>query len=126
MGRSRRRARTTATAAPAPRAAERKRAVAAPETDRQRRRILATYLVGAVLVAALVLLGTVTLLGTLGPFIVLVVAAAAGFGLHRWATTRLAGVALSDEDRTLQTMASGLLAIVVAFAAIAALVLSVA
>jgi Flp pilus assembly protein TadB len=130
MGRSRRRARTAATAAPAPRAAERKRAaataVAAPEVATHRRRTLAGYLTGAMVLAVLVILGTVTLLGTLGPFIVLVVAVVAAFGLRRWMLTRLADVELSAEDRTLQTMASGLLGITVAFAAIAALVISLA
>jgi hypothetical protein len=130
MGRSRRRARTAATAAPAPRAAERKRAaataVAAPDVATRRRRVLASYLTGAMVLAVLVILGTVTLLGTLGPFIVLVVAVAAAFGLRRWMLARLDGVELSAEDRTLQTMASGLLGITVAFAAIAALVISLA
>jgi Flp pilus assembly protein TadB len=130
MGRSRRRARTAATAAPAPRAAERKRAAAttaaAPDVATRRRRTLASYLTGAMVLAVLVILGTVTLLGTLGPFIVLVVAVVAAFGLRRWMLTRLADVELSAEDRTLQTMASGLLGITVAFAAIAALVISLA
>jgi hypothetical protein len=134
MGRSRRRAARagaagTATTGPAPRAAERKRAVAAaaaaPDTELLRRRTLATYLAGAMVLAVLVLLGTVMLQGTLGPWIVLVVAAGAAYGLHRWAFARLLGVELSGEDRTLRTMASGLLILVLGFAAVAAGLLTV-
>ena len=122
MGRSRRRTVRAGTAAAqvAPRAAE-----VAPDLAVFRRRTLATYLVGAVLLAVLVLMGTIMLLGAIGPWIVLVVGAAAAYGLHRWATDRLDGVVLSQEDQTLRTMASGLLVLVLGFAAVAAGLLTV-
>jgi hypothetical protein len=126
MGRSRRRARTAAStaSAPAPRAAERKRA-AATVSPGELRRTLGTYLAGAIVLAILVLLGTVTLAGTLAPWLVLVVDAAAAYGLHRWAQAKLAPLPLSDEDRLLQTLAGGLLTVALAFATIAAVVLTV-
>jgi hypothetical protein len=128
MGRSRRRARTTATAtatAPAARAADRKRA-AASVSPAELRKTLGAYLAGAIVLAILVLLGTVTLAGTLGPWLVLVVDAAAAYALYRWAQGRLAPLALSDEDRILQTLAGGLLLLALGFALVAAVALTLA
>jgi hypothetical protein len=90
------------------------------------RRTLGAYLAGAVLLAILVLLGTVTLAGALAPWLVLVLDAAASGALYRWSQQRLAGLPLGDEDRILQTLAGGLLAIVLLFAAVAAVLLTVA
>jgi hypothetical protein len=119
MGRSRRRARAAGAAASVP---------AAPPTvaPAELRKSLGAYLAGAIVIAILVLLGTVTLAGTLGPWIVLVAAAIASVALYRWAQGRLEGLALRDEDRMLQTLAGGLLAVVLLFAAVAAVVLTVA
>ncbi|HEV7495758.1 hypothetical protein [Baekduia sp.] len=126
MGRSRRRARTAATATtPAPRAADRKRA-AASVAPAELRRTLGAYLAGAIVLAVLVLLGTLTLAGTLAPWLVLAVDAAAAYALYRWAQGRLAQLPLSDEDRVMQTLAGGLLAVALGFALIAAVVLTVA
>jgi hypothetical protein len=126
MGRSRRRARTTATAtAPASRAADRKRA-AVPVTPAELRRTLGAYLAGAIVLAVLVLLGTLTLAGTLAPWLVLALDAAAASALYRWAQGRLAPLALSDEDRVMQTLAGGLLLMALGFALIAAVVLTLA
>jgi hypothetical protein len=126
MGRSRRRARIAATA-PSSRArpAAPSAAPAAP-TPAELRKTLGAYLAGAIVLAILVLVGTVTLAGTLAPWLVLVVDAAATVALYRWAQGRLAGLALSDEDRVMQTLAGGLLAVVLLFAAVAAVVLTVA
>ncbi|MBI5104667.1 MAG: hypothetical protein HZB46_06725, partial [Solirubrobacterales bacterium] len=71
------------------------------------------------------LLGTVLLAGTLAPWLVLVVVAGAAWLLHRRTQARLAGQALTDDDRLLQTMAGGLLVLAVAYAAAAAVVLTV-
>jgi len=127
MGRSRRRARTTAATATAaaPRAAERKRA-AATVAPGELRRTLGAYLAGAIVLAIVVLLGTVTLAGTLAPWLVLAVDAAAASALYRWAQRRLAQLPLSDEDRVMQTLAGGLLGVALAFALIAAVVLTLA
>jgi hypothetical protein len=127
MGRSRRRARTTAATATAaaPRAAERKRA-AATVAPGELRRTLGAYLAGAIVLAILVLLGTLTLAGSLAPWLVLAVDAAAAYALYRWAQGRLAQLPLSDEDRVMQTLAGGLLGVALAFALIAAVVLTLA
>jgi hypothetical protein len=124
MGRSRRRARTAATA-PAPRAADRKRATAAV-TPAELRRTLGAYLAGAIVLAVLVLLGTMTLAGTLAPWLVLAVDAAAAYALYRWAQGRLAPLSLSDEDRVMQTLAGGLLLLALGFALVAAVALTLA
>lgn len=122
MGRSRRRARS-ATAA----TTSTQRSAAAPPatvSPRVLRKTLGAYLAGAVLIAILVLLGILILQGTLGPWLVLVADAAATFALFRWAQARLADLPLSDEDRIMQTLAGGLLAIVLLFAAVAAVVIT--
>jgi hypothetical protein len=96
MGRSRRRARIAGTA-PAPRAT-----TVAPAELRQ---TLGAYLAGA---------------------IVLAVDAAAAYALYRWAQRRLAPLALTDEDRVMQTLAGGLLCVALGFALLAAVVLTLA
>jgi hypothetical protein len=118
MGRSRRRARAAGVAAPAPRPA-----TVAPQVLRK---TLGAYLAGAIVIAILVLVGTVTLAPAWAPWLVLVLAAGASFALFRWSESRLAGLPLSDEDRVLQTLAGGLLAVVLLFAAVAAVVLTLA
>jgi hypothetical protein len=125
MGRSRRRARTTAVTASAPRAADRKRA-AATVSPAELRKTLGAYLAGAIVLAILVLLGTMTLAGTLAPWLVLAVDAAAAYALYRWAQGRLTPLALSDEDRVMQTLAGGLLLLALAFALVAAVALTLA
>jgi hypothetical protein len=116
MGRSRRRARATGVPVTSP----------APATvdPRVLRRTLGAYLAGAVVIAILVLLGILILQGTLGPWLVLVADAIATVALFRWAQPRLADLPLSDEDRIMQTLAGGLLAIVLVFAAVAAVVIT--
>ncbi|HMJ34743.1 MAG TPA: hypothetical protein VK501_12570 [Baekduia sp.] len=136
MGRSRRRTRIAAASTPTSPAAKAQRAAAlariqstpppAPPTPAELRKTLGAYLAGAILLAVLVLVGTLTLAGTLAPFLVLAVDAVGAYALHHWAQSRLAGMALTDEDRLLQTLAGGLLVLVLAFAAIAAAVLTVA
>ncbi len=120
MGRSRRRARTAGApaASPAP----------APTTvpPAVLRRTLGAYLAGAIVLAILVLLGTVTLQGTLGPWIVLVADAALSYALYRWSQARLSVLPLSDEDRVMQTLAGGMLVIALLFATVAAVVITLA
>jgi hypothetical protein len=120
MGRSRRRAGAGGVAtAPA-------RPQVPAVSARALRKSLGAYVAGAILLAILVLLGTVMLAGTLAPWLVLVLDAVATVALYRWSQSRLAGLALSDEDRLVQTLAGGLMAIVLLFAAVAAVVLTVA
>lgn len=89
------------------------------------KRTLAGYLFGALGVGVLVLVGTVTLGGDLGPFVVLAVALLLGAALHRWMLGRLRDQPMTDDDRLLQTAAGGLLFLSIAFAAMAAVVLTV-
>jgi hypothetical protein len=115
MGRSRRRLRASGAVT-----------TPAPPAPVELRRVLAAYLAGALVLAVLVLLGTMMLAGALGPWIVLAAVAGGAIALRAWAAGRLEGVALGDEDRVLRTMASGLLVLVVGFALVAAIVLSLA
>ncbi|WP_155892088.1 hypothetical protein [Conexibacter woesei] len=105
-------------------------AVAAPPPvavdPRVLRKTLGAYLAGAIALAILVLLGTIGLGGKLTPWAVLVVDAIASVALFQWSQSRLSGLALSDEDRVMQTLAGGMLALVLVFAAVAAVVLTVA
>jgi hypothetical protein len=123
MGRSRRRARTAGATTTATRTAATAPVTASP---RELRRTLGAYLAGAVVLAILVILGTVTLAGTLGPWIVLVVDAGLSYALYRWAQTRLADLPLSDEDRIMQTLAGGMLLLALGFALFAAVLLTIA
>ncbi|QEC49012.1 hypothetical protein FSW04_16495 [Baekduia soli] len=124
MGRSRRRrpqadrsaARASSRAAPP---------VPAAPPMREVRRVLAAHLVGAALVAAIVLGGTILLGGALAPWVVLAFAVGAGVALHAWAAGRRGGAVLTDEDRVLQTMAEGLVVLAALFALVAAILLSV-
>ena len=89
------------------------------------RSTLAIYLGLAMLISVATVLGIAILGGTGGPSIVFAYALL-GAGLsYRWARGRLAGVAMTDEDRMMQTMAGGLLAISVVLAAVSAIVLAV-
>ena len=88
------------------------------------RRTLAGYLVAALVLGVLTLVGIVTLGGTLGPFIVLAVVVLVAGLLHRAASRRLTGRTLGDEDRMVQTLAGGMLVMCVVLA-LAGAVLSV-
>lgn len=88
------------------------------------RRTLGAYLAAALLLAVLVLVATVALAPMWAPWVVLVADAAASLALYRWAYGRMADLPLSDEDRVMQTLATGLLVMVLLFAAIAAVVLT--
>lgn len=117
MGRSRRRARTTTTTATP---------TVTTVAPGELRKTLGAYLAGAIALAILVLLGTVTLGGTLAPWLVLVVDAGLSYALYRWSQTRLAALPLTDEDRVMQTLAGGMLVVAFTFAAVAAVVLTIA
>jgi len=76
--------------------------------------------------AILTLAGIIVLGGTLGPFVTLAVIVVAAALVHRAVAPRLAGAVLRDEDRMMQTLAGGLLALSVALAAAGALVSALA
>ncbi len=90
------------------------------------RRTLTAYLLGALVLAVLTLAGILVLGGTLGPLVTLAVVALGAGLLHRAARARLAGAALGDEDRMMQTLAGGMLLISVVLAAAGALVAALA
>jgi hypothetical protein len=116
MGRSRRRLRATGAATP----------TTPGLAPADLRRVLAAYLAGALALAIVVLLGTVLLAGALGPWVVLAGVGGGAAALRAWVAGRLEDTPLSDEDRLLRTMAGGLLVLVVLFALVAAVVLTVA
>lgn len=78
------------------------------------------------IVAVLTVLGIAILGGSLGPLVTFAASATAAGLLFRWAQQRLVGLAFSDEDRVLQTMAGGLLVISVALATVSMIVLGLA
>ncbi|WP_354697925.1 hypothetical protein DSM112329_03583 [Paraconexibacter sp. AEG42_29] len=73
------------------------------------RRILARYLIFAVIVAIATVLGIAGLGGTAGPLIVFAYVTIGASSTFRWAQQNLAGRAMTDEDRVMQTMAGGML-----------------
>jgi hypothetical protein len=85
------------------------------------RRTLAIYLAVAMLVALVTLVGIAVLGGTLGPYLVFAFSVVASGLLFRWAQGSLAGAAMSDEDRVMQTMAAGLLLISTVLALVSAI-----
>ncbi len=86
------------------------------------RRALAAYLLAALVLAVLTLAGIVVLGGSFGPFLTLAVIVIAAGLVHRAATRRLAGAELTNEDRVIQTMAGGMLALSVVLALAGALI----
>jgi hypothetical protein len=86
--------------------------------------VLAVELAGALLIGLLTLVGTASLTGSAGPWIVLAFAAGAALALRAWVTGRLAGTELTGDDRTLHLLVTVLLGLSVAFAAIAAVVIT--
>jgi hypothetical protein len=117
MGRSRRR-QTAATRLGRP--------TASPQPLRPSRRLLAAYLGAALVLAIVVLAGTMALNGTAAPWIVLAIVTAGALATQGTIGMRLAEAELTDDDRLLQTLAGGLLVLVVVFAIIAAVVLTAA
>lgn len=86
--------------------------------------MLAIELVGTLVVGVLTLVGTAVLTGTLGPFVVLAFALGGAFALRAYAERALAGIELAGDDLTLHRLMTALLALTVAFAFLAAVVLT--
>ncbi len=130
MGR-RSRARNRAAAEPAPAKAARTPAPSRAAAERRgspvkgARRTVSLYVGLAGLIAILVLTGIALLGGAFGPFIVVAYAVLGAGLLYWWAKGRLDGVVLTDEERMLHTVASGLLIMSVGFALLSALVVSI-
>lgn len=111
--------------APAPARAARARRTRAGDGLSPARSTLAVYLGLAMLIAILTVLGIAMLGGTGGPLIVFAYVVVGAGLTYRWAAGRLAGATMTDEDRMMQTMAGGLLAISVLLATVSAVVLAV-
>jgi hypothetical protein len=124
-----RRSRRRATPGAAPRTASappsRPRRARASDGLTPARRTLTRYLGGAVLVALATIIGIAALGGSLGPFVVVAYVLVSSGLLFRWAQERLAGAAMSDEDRMLQTAAGGMLLISAVLALASAVLVSV-
>lgn len=125
-----RRARTRAQAATGAKPTKATERAAAAPASRMRlnpvRRTLTAYVGAALLLAIFTLAGIVVLGGTFGPLITLAVVVVAAGLAHRAATARLAGAALSDEDRMMQTLGGGMLLLCVILAAAGAVVATLA
>jgi len=87
------------------------------------RKVLAKYVLMAMVIAIVVMVGIAVLGGTLGPFVVLAYAVLGTGGAYRYSSTRLRDLPLTDEDRMLQTLAGGLLGISLLFAIAGAILL---
>lgn len=120
-----------AAAAARPGAAAAAAAKKAPRPPRERaldrlppaRKVLAKYVLMAMVVAILVMVGIAVVGGTLGPFVVLAYAMLGAGGAYRYASTRLRDLPMTNEDRLLQTLAGGLLGISLLFAIAGAILL---
>jgi hypothetical protein len=90
------------------------------------RRVVGIYTGLAVVLAVLVLAGIALLGTTLGSVIVIAYAVLGAGLLSFWFRSRVAPLTLTDEDRMLQTVASGLLIMAVGFSVVSAVVVAAA
>lgn len=118
--RSRTRAKADDIAVPAGRGAKARAPRAQRPTTTRVRKTLSIYLGLVIVLCIVVLAGMAGLGGKLGPFIVVVYAAMGVGFLYYWASSRLAGEELNDDDRVLKTMAGGLSILAVGFAVLSA------
>lgn len=90
------------------------------------RKVIAGYLAAAGVIGVLTLLGIATLAGTFGPIIVFVVVLFAAVGVQRRVAARISAVDLTDEDRLMRLLATGVLLTAVVLAFVSAVVSLVA
>ena len=90
------------------------------------RKVIAGYLAAAGVIGVLTLLGIATLAGTFGPIIVVVVVLFAAVGVQRRVASRISGTDLTDEDRLMRLLATGVLLTAVVLAFVSAVVSLVA
>ena len=90
------------------------------------RKVIAGYLAAAGVIGVLTLLGIATLAGTFGPIIVFVVVLFAAVGVQRRVASRISGTDLTDEDRLMRLLATGVLLTAVVLAFVSAVVSLVA
>lgn len=94
----------------------------AADTLNPARRIIAAYLGAAAVIGVLTLAGIATVGGTFGPPLVFVAILALSAGALRFFAGRLAGAELTDEDRLMRLLATGVLITAVILALISAVV----
>jgi hypothetical protein len=86
------------------------------------RRIIAAYLGGAALVGVLTLAGIAALGGVGGPFVTFAVVVMLSVALIRFAAARLEGLELTEEDRLMRLLATGVLLVACVLALVSAIV----
>lgn len=86
------------------------------------RKTIAAYIVAAGILGVLTLVGIGTLGGVFGPILVFLVVLALAFSLQRNVAQRLEGLELSEEDRLMRLLATGVLATAVVLAFVSAVV----
>lgn len=86
------------------------------------RKVIAAYLGAAGLIGVLTLLGIATLAGTFGPILVFLVVLGVSVAVQRAVAVRIEGVELSDDDRIMRMLATGVLITAVVLALISAVV----
>lgn len=86
------------------------------------RKVIAAYLGAAGLIGVLTLLGIATLAGTFGPILVFLVVLGVSVAVQRAVASRIEGVELSDDDRVMRMLATGVLITAVVLALISAVV----
>lgn len=90
------------------------------------RKTLAAYIVAAGILGVLTLVGIGTLGGLFGPILVFLVVLVLALSLQRNVARRIEGLELSEEDRLMRLLATGVLATAVVLAFVSAVVSVVA
>ncbi|MGK2938762.1 MAG: hypothetical protein ACSLFR_13305 [Solirubrobacteraceae bacterium] len=86
------------------------------------RKVIAAYLGAAGIIGVLTLLAIATIAGTFGPILVFLVVLVVTVAVQRAVAARIAGVELSDDDRVMRMLATGVLITAVVLALISAVV----
>lgn len=111
-------------------AAERPARASKPQADRSgldpARKTIAAFIVAAGILGVLTIVGIGTIGGLFGPILVFLVVLTLAFSLQRNVAARLEGMDLTDEDRLMRMLATGVLATAVVLALVNAVVSTVA
>lgn len=73
------------------------------------RKVIAAYLGAAGFIGVLTLLGIATIAGTFGPILVFLVVLGVSVAVQRAVAARIEGIELSDDDRIMRMLATGVL-----------------
>lgn len=86
------------------------------------RKVIAAYLGVAGIIGVLTLLGIATIAGTFGPILVFLVVLGVAVTVQRAVAARIEGIDLSDDDRIMRMLATGVLITAVVLSLISAVV----